>query len=162
MCQHLIGGPRTLSYRYLEGSITFPKDVVKQVLCKKLVGLDVNTLYLHCCSHEMPMGFYIDYAPTAADWLQPSSSSNQSAGVLEWLTHIATSWGIHIQHVGRGNFVIAKTSCWQMVWKHRNSFWICWLLLPWPRRHQQPSKPSTHSWTHAESWKNKGEACIYS
>ena len=89
--------------RYLEVGVSFLKDVLKKVLCRKVVGFDANALYLQCCGLEMPMGFYIDYVCTATGWFCLSFPNNQSVGAFDWLAHIAISRDIHIQHAVNSN-----------------------------------------------------------
>ena len=97
---------------------------MKEEFCRKVVGYDVNALYVKCSGLEMPTGFYIDYTLIATDWFRPSFPNNQSVGALEWLTHIAISQGINIQHRGNSN---------EVVWEWRNV-----TLMDGAKKHEQP------------------------
>ena len=63
-----MGGPSNVFRRYLEAGISFLKDIMKKVLCRKVVGFDVNALYLQCCRLEMLKGFYVNCLLTTAGW----------------------------------------------------------------------------------------------
>ena len=52
--ENIVGCPSIIFHRYHEKDVTSIKG---KYLCKKVIGFDANSLYLHCLAQKMPTGF---------------------------------------------------------------------------------------------------------
>ena len=90
------GGPSIISHRYHEANKTKLLEAEEgqtAKLCQKIVGYDVNALYLWAIMQNMPTGSYM--RRLAENDFKPKSSIKMA---IEWLKWVAHKEQIHIHH----------------------------------------------------------------
>jgi hypothetical protein len=85
----ICGGPSIAFTRYHEGGVT--KIRGGEEVCKKVIGLDCNSMYLKCTAQEMATGWY-SLREKKDGYRCQSRYSKES---IQWLEHIAKERGIH-------------------------------------------------------------------
>ena len=69
-------------------------------ICKTILGLDGNALYLNCMSENMPCGMYVRRRSEEGFKKEyPTPLSNEC---IQWLTYIEETEKIDIQHAKNG------------------------------------------------------------
>ena len=91
MKESVVGGPSIIFCRYQEKDKTLIKG---KNLCKRVIGYDSNSLYLHCTGREMPTGWY-EFREKEKDFKKSTKYSAQS---IEWLEYIMREKKIFIRH----------------------------------------------------------------
>ena len=86
------GGPSIVFTRYHEAGVTKIRGGTE--ICKKIIGLDCNSMYLNCTAMEMATGWY-SLREKKDDFRLQTRYSKES---IQWLEHIAKERAINIRH----------------------------------------------------------------
>ena len=109
---NIVGGPSIVFKRWAEAEVTRirPLETLhgEAELCKSIIGLDCNGLYLYALSLDMPTGRCIvrkapDFLPE--DQHSRASGEGHSKASQHWLRHLARTTGRKIRHSGNGREV---------------------------------------------------------
>lgn len=95
----LVGGPAIIFHRHHEKNVTkirVDDYGVEARVCKHLLGVDANSLYLKCMSEKHCSGFYV-HRKNENDF-KPEIHQQNSKAALEWLKHVEETLKIRLQH----------------------------------------------------------------
>ena len=87
----ICGGPSICFTRYHEAGVT---KIRGGKVCKNIIGLDCNSMYLNCTAMPMATGWY-SLREKKDDYKRQTRYSNES---IQWLTHISKERNIAIRH----------------------------------------------------------------
>ena len=163
------GGPALIFDRYQEKDETTIRHKPGGKLCKKILGLDANALYLDCLAQNMPTGIYIrrrDEESFKKEYPLPLSAVS-----TEWLAYIEQEDNINIQHARNGGEhkigpkrVPVDGYCKET--KIVYNFHGCWFhgcLVCYPKNRNINSKSSNnrYSKTLSDKWKHTQQIAQY-
>ena len=80
----IAGGPSIIFHRYHEKEVTMIKG---KHLCKKVIGLDANALYLFCTGEEMRTGYY-SLREIKNEYKRETNFSQEG---IQWLEYLRNS-----------------------------------------------------------------------
>lgn len=99
----IVGGPSIIFHRYHEIDSTYIRKLKfgkKAKICKKILGMDANALYLWSMDQMMPTGMPI--RRKEEDKFKNITEHNHSKTAHGWLDFISKKRGIHIQQFTNG------------------------------------------------------------
>ena len=103
--KNIIGGPSIVFSRYAEAGVTkirpykFGKD---SVFCKRIIGLDANSLYLHSLEQETSTGRMV-WRRCETGFMREFDDKYLLA--MRWLDYLQSKYNIKIQHAFNGGEV---------------------------------------------------------
>ena len=87
----IVGGPSIIFHRYHEKDVTMIKG---KHLCKEVIGLDANALYLFCTGEEMFTGYY-SLREKKNEYRRETNFSKEG---IQWLEYLRTTHNLDIRH----------------------------------------------------------------
>ena len=73
-----------------------PHEISNPETCKKVIGLDANSLYLHAISQDLPCSYFIRYREK--DHYRPDPCCKYGLSSYQWLKWISHTQNKEIQH----------------------------------------------------------------
>ena len=101
MRDNVTGGPSIVFHRHHHANQSKIREAEygdEARLCQRILGLDANALYLYAIMQDMPTGFFTRYKVEESG-VRAYPQQKYGRMACEWLEHIATETGLHIQHM---------------------------------------------------------------
>lgn len=108
----LVGGPAIIFHRHHEKNVTKIREHdygAEARICKHLLGVDANSLYLKCMWEKHCSGFYV--CRKYENGFKPEIHQRISQAALEWLKYIENTKNIQLQHQLSGGEVRLGGRC---------------------------------------------------
>jgi len=97
---NIVGGPSIVFHRYHEKDVTklrFSEYGSEAKLCKQVLGVDANALYLWSMMQEMPTGYMI--RRYEHNGFKPQLSQKYGRQAWTWLEYLSHTLDIYIEHM---------------------------------------------------------------
>lgn len=104
---NLVGGPSIIFHRHHESGVTKIREVdfgKEAKMCRHIIGVDANSLYLKCLAEKHCSGFYIERQKS--NNFKPEIRQTSSVVALEWIKYIEYTKQIKLKHQLNGGEVL--------------------------------------------------------